>query len=258
MRGSGKRGIVYMLAKTPQPGFVKTRLCPPLDPKQAASLAAASAADTLTMLTSLTDVVVRLALDEGSSAGRGDLESAGPAPGHRAAATADLRLVADGLGVPVVEQGEGDLGVRMAGLLRRGLADGLPTILLGSDAPDLPAGRVADAFQSLECVDVVIVPAVDGGYVLIGARRPLDAMFEIDAPWSSEQVLEATLAALGRTDATWEMQSPWEDVDDAPALGRLAGRLLTDPVPVPGQVTVAVAVETVRLLKRWRKEGVRF
>lgn len=229
------RGVLYVLAKDPVPGFVKTRLCPPLSPEQAAAVAVAFATDTLATAVASGGFDVRLAL-------------AAPARDGPVRLGEGLAALALRLGVRVEDQGEGDLGGRMARLLDRGLRSG-PTVLVGTDCPDLPAAMLVAAFAALERRDVVVGPAVDGGYVLIGARRPVPGLFEIDAPWSSERVMEATCAVLRRRGCAFETLETRDDVDDARALGRLASRLAGASVVAPA---------TAGLLARWRDEGVSF
>jgi rSAM/selenodomain-associated transferase 1 len=234
------RGVVYILAKEARGGAVKTRLCPPLDDARAGRLALAFAEDTLVRLAGLREAArldVRLALDDGDPA-------AGVAPGG------GVRGVAERLGLEVEGQGGGNLGARMARLVERGLAGGIPTMLVGTDSPDLPPEMLRAAARALTRVDVVVAPAEDGGYVLVGARRPVRALFEIDAPWSGSQVFEATCRALRRADCSFETLPTWDDVDDAAALARLARRL--------EEGGGAAAPATARLLAEWKREGVRF
>lgn len=233
-------GVLYVLAKEPSPGFAKTRLCPPLSPPAAAALAEAFAADTLAAAAGVAagpgrTIDVRLAL--------------GAAPCGPLPADAGLAATARRLGIAVEDQGGGDLGERMARLLGRGLRSG-PTVLIGTDCPDLPADVLRGAFAALERCDAVVGPAVDGGYVLIGARVPVAGLFDIGAEWGSSFVFDATCAALHRAGCAFEALALRDDVDDATALGRLAGRLAGDGA--------TAAPATARLLERWRNEGVRF
>lgn len=240
-------GILYVLAKEPVPGFVKTRLCPPLTPDRAAALAAAFAADVLSMAGTLREVEARLAVDP--DPGQGQTRDPRPDPGSPAGAGGpDLGLaaLASGLGLAVEGQGRGDLGQRMARLMERGLGGG-PTILVGTDCPDLPPSAVRGALAALRRCDVVLGPAADGGYWLVGARRPVPSLFAIDAPWSSDRVLDATCRALSRAGCAFELLETREDVDDAAALGRLVSRLQRDGEDA--------APRTARLLARWRNEG---
>jgi rSAM/selenodomain-associated transferase 1 len=234
------RATAYLLAREPRPGTVKTRLCPPLSPQQASRLAAAFASDALGLLAAVTDVERRLAV-------AGD---AAEAPQKGASAGGILAALAAARGVRLEMQEGATLGDRMADLLARGLALGRPTLLVGADAPDLPATLVEASLAALRDVDVVLIGARDGGYVLVGARRPVPGLFEIDAPWGSDRVLEATCASLGRAGVSHAVAGHWEDVDDGAALRRLAARLDAagrDATPA-----------TAGLIEALRREGVRF
>jgi rSAM/selenodomain-associated transferase 1 len=90
--------------------------------------------------------------------------------------------------VAVVDQGDGDLGARMA----RGPA---PALLIGSDCPGLTAPLLRAAADVLAESPVVIGPATDGGYYLIGFSQPMPFLFE-DMEWSTPQVLTETLIRL--------------------------------------------------------------
>ncbi len=92
-------------------------------------------------------------------------------------------------------QGPGDLGVRMARLLRE--APSGPVVVVGSDIPDLDAGHVAEAFKALGRHDGVFGPAADGGYWLVGARRRRRPWRSFEAVrWSSPHALADSLANL--------------------------------------------------------------
>ncbi|MEE4608369.1 MAG: TIGR04282 family arsenosugar biosynthesis glycosyltransferase, partial [Desulfobacteraceae bacterium] len=96
-------------------------------------------------------------------------------------------------------QGEGDIGARMAGALAAAFAEGSATaVLIGTDIPDLSTVILAEAFQRLADHDIVIGPAADGGYYLIGVRRERFAelaprLFQGIA-WGTENVLRDTLS----------------------------------------------------------------
>jgi rSAM/selenodomain-associated transferase 1 len=239
-------GILYVMAKAPVPGRVKTRLCPPLDADQAAALATAFVQDLLGSLR-LDGVETRLAIDEGPP---GDASTA---------ALATLERLAHAAGVAVERQGGGDLGERMARLVARGLSQAPATVLVGSDVPDLPPAIVSGAFGALARADAVLAASADGGYVLVGATRRhgggatgalLDALFSIDAAWSSPDVFSATCASLAKHGCSYETVDAWDDVDDAAALGRLAVRLDSG--------RSAAAPVTHGWIEGWRRQGVRF
>lgn len=95
-----------------------------------------------------------------------------------------------GDGFTYVEQPAGDLTHRLLAAL-----DPAPVIFFGADTPDLSAEHVAAAIAALETNEVVIGPAEDGGYYLIGVAKPFASLFT-DMPWSTERVLPETLARL--------------------------------------------------------------
>ncbi|MGH9191531.1 MAG: TIGR04282 family arsenosugar biosynthesis glycosyltransferase [Acidimicrobiales bacterium] len=139
---------LVVLAKEPVPGRVKTRLCPPCSPAEAARVAAAALADTLdAALDSGADRVV-LALD-----GR---------PGLWCPP-----------GVVVVGQGHGALDRRLAHVWSHGTGRG-PALQVGMDTPQVLAGDLDRAMAALvdERVDAVLGPATDGGWWALGMRHP--------------------------------------------------------------------------------------
>jgi rSAM/selenodomain-associated transferase 1 len=116
-------------------------------------------------------------------------------------------------------QPDGDLGERMACAFAEHFARGeQPVIGIGADVPGISATVIAAAERQLEQAEVVLGPALDGGYYLIGLRAPCDALFQ-GIPWGSSRVLRATeerCAALGlhvaRLDALRDMDTE-EDLD---------------------------------------------
>ncbi len=121
----------------------------------------------------------------------------------------------------VIPQGPGDLGARM-GRIARGLPPG-PVVFLGSDAPQVGAAHVRRAFAALGRAQVVLGPAADGGYWLIGfSRRPLPMAPFAGVRWSSPSTLADTLAALpGRFHVAY--LETLRDVDSAADLAALGG-----------------------------------
>jgi len=103
---------------------------------------------------------------------------------------APARDFADWLGesVPLVEQGDGDLGARLAWVPA-------PAILLGADIPDLTPAHLLAAAKALDEAPVVIGPASDGGYYLLGLREPMPFLFSA-MPWGTDGVLAETEARL--------------------------------------------------------------
>jgi hypothetical protein len=96
-------------------------------------------------------------------------------------------------GIPRERQGDGDLGARMARLLARARPDA-PVAIVGSDIPDLVAGHVVHAFALLQAHDLVLGPAHDGGYWLIGASTSPPASLFTGVRWSTAHARADTLA----------------------------------------------------------------
>jgi rSAM/selenodomain-associated transferase 1 len=137
------------------------------------------------------------------------------------ALTPDRAVDARGLCPPgwcAVAQGPGDLGRRMARIMRR-MPPG-PVVIVGTDIPDIRPDHVAAAFRALGRDDAVFGPASDGGYWLVGLRRrPARPEIFENVRWSTAFALADTLANLGpgRTAALLETL---EDIDDGDALER--------------------------------------
>jgi rSAM/selenodomain-associated transferase 1 len=179
-----KGTAVMVMAKAPEPGLAKTRLAPALGAAGAARLARRFLAET---------VAQALA----AKLGRVELCCA-PDVRH----PAFIEEARDDR-VTLAAQGDGDLGVRMARAVARGLARAPRVLVVGTDAPALDAQVLRAASEALAGHDAVFVPAFDGGYALVGLRtvdmaawRPL---FE-HMPWSTDRVMALTrerLAAAG-------------------------------------------------------------
>lgn len=90
------------------------------------------------------------------------------------------------------EQPDGDLGARMQFVLEEGLETGASIVLIGSDCPDIDRDYIVAAFRSLEGFPVVLGPAEDGGYGLVGLNRSVPELFE-DMTWGDEKVVSRTL-----------------------------------------------------------------
>ncbi|MGB3296071.1 MAG: TIGR04282 family arsenosugar biosynthesis glycosyltransferase [Phormidesmis sp.] len=110
-------------------------------------------------------------------------------------------------------QCEGDLGDRLSFALQQGFAVGLQQIIvIGSDCPDITEGQILRALSLLKSHDVVLGPALDGGYYLIGLNRLHSSLFE-HIPWSTAQVLETTQAIAHRHDLSIALLNPLSDID---------------------------------------------
>jgi rSAM/selenodomain-associated transferase 1 len=133
----------------------------------------------------------------------------------------ELRALADS--VPTMAQAEGDLGLRMdaagACLFGQGARH---FVLIGSDLPSLPPSHIGAAFEALEAgADVVLGPADDGGYYLIGLARPTPAVFA-GISWGSGSVLQETRALAAGLGLRVHEIASWYDVDTPDDLVRVS------------------------------------
>lgn len=109
-------------------------------------------------------------------------------------------------------QDEGDLGNRMRSAIREVLTEAGKAVIMGSDCPWLTAGTLGDAFDRLDEYDLVIGPARDGGYYLLGMKALHESLFE-GISWSSEKVLEETLMAAEKSGLSCFQLEMLSDVD---------------------------------------------
>lgn len=213
---------LVVFARAPVPGRVKTRLVAPggLSPAAAARLHGAFVRDVCRAgaLSGLgrrrlyiadgDPAQAGAAVAAGATASAGDadqagadaaavLASAGDAD-QAAAAAAALASAGDAAGFLPRAQGPGDLGARMARAIRAELADrAAAVVLVGSDSPTLPPALLREAGEALRgAADLVLGPAADGGYWLVGARLPCDELFAPPMAWGTPEVLPATLERL--------------------------------------------------------------
>jgi rSAM/selenodomain-associated transferase 1 len=206
----GPAAVLALFAKQPLPGFVKTRLCPPLEPAQAAQLYTAMLLDILEQHAA--EPGVERVLWYTPAEGRPWFERNCPA-GYQ------LR----------VQRGAA-LAERMRELFRAHAAEGHRRIVLrGTDSPTLPPQRVTEAFAALARVDLVLCPDRDGGYNLIGLREPQDALFELQM--STGSVLEGTLARAREKGLRVQLLEPHHDVDTAADLALLESEMMGARAP---------------------------
>jgi hypothetical protein len=136
-----------------------------------------------------------------------------------------LRALAATRGLAVEPQAEGDLGARLAAAFRSLRSGGAArTLAVGADSPTLEPEVVRDAVAALETVDVVLGPAEDGGYYLVGLRDAREELFR-GIPWGTETVLAATLARAEEARLSVRMLPAWYDVDSVEDLMRLGREL---------------------------------
>jgi len=200
---------VAIVCKAPIAGQSKTRLSPPLRPDECAALSACFIRD-------LSDTI-RSLVDDGDVTGYAAYTPAGSEAALRSLLPAGFRLMA---------QGEGDLGARMlasiSGLLAAGHAG---AILIGADMPTLPTSILRSAVQAVRGGDcLVLSPALDGGYTLIGLSRLHTGLF-LNIPWSTDKVYRLTLERAHELGLPVVNVPGWYDVDDAASLQMLTDEL---------------------------------
>ena len=200
---------VAVLAKAPIPGFAKTRLIPTLGEAGAALLQAR---------------LIERAVTTAADAELGPVTLwATPDAGDFVFARLGSRL-----GIRLARQGDGDLGARMLAAIA---ATDAPTLVIGTDCPALSADHLRQAAEILRGgTDVVIFPARDGGYVLIGMREPHPALFA-DMRWCSPDVLAQTRHRLQQCGLTWQEPLTLWDLDMAADLERLRAIGLGELIP---------------------------
>ena len=182
---------VAILAKAPVPGLVKTRLIP--------VLGAAGAAALQKRLIERTVATARVA-----AIGPVTLWTT-PDESHPVFEVIRFRHR-----IACAPQGAGDLGARMFAAIAAARG---PALVIGTDCPALAPVHLRTAADILRLgTDVVVFPAEDGGYVLIGMREPEPALFS-DMPWGTSGVMEETRRRLRRCDLTWQQPFTLWDVD---------------------------------------------
>jgi rSAM/selenodomain-associated transferase 1 len=185
-----------VIAKAPVPGRVKTRLCPPFTPAEAAVLAEAALRDTLAAVRAVRGVRRAIVLDG--------------APGPWL-----------GPGIEVLPQRGGDLGRRLAAAF----ADlGGPALVVGMDTPQLEPAQLSGALAALERRDAVLGPALDGGYWAIGLATPDPGVFA-GVPMSRSDTCARQRARLRELGLSWEEREPLRDVDDAASARAVAAAI---------------------------------
>jgi rSAM/selenodomain-associated transferase 1 len=213
---------LILFAKRPIVGRVKTRLSPPLSPEQARDLYRAFLIDSMELIRGLAaERTIEVAVDEPW--------------------VDDAGLFRD---VPVSRQRGDDLGQRLLHAFQSSHAGGATaTVVLGSDSPTLPRDLVVGAFDRLnDDADVVLSPAADGGYVLLGMGDPQPTLFR-EIPWGGTRVAERT-RERARESALKLVELPgWYDVDDPVGLQRLRNDLADPAVAARAPATHRTLLE---------------
>lgn len=198
-RKQSASAALVIFAKAPVPGQVKTRLCPALTEDEAATLHGSFVLDTLER-TKAAVGTFKLKFDR--------FLACAPSSAH-----VFFRIMEARHGVTLLDQEGDDLGARMRHSFDQLFARGYQHIcLMGTDVPSLPLTHYRDAFASLARHDLVLGPAQDGGYYLIGMTRPHPALFET-IPWSTDQVLALTQQQAAAEGLKTALLPPWNDID---------------------------------------------
>jgi len=172
---------LIIFAKAPIPGDVKTRLCPPLDPDEAASLHGTLVLDAIERTKGLQGITLYVA-------GTPDL------------AHPFFKVMEGRYGARLLPQSGPDLGSRMRQVMQDAFDQGAQEVLLtGTDFPALPRAHLIEALKLIKSHDVVLGPTADGGYYLIGLRKMIPALFEGIA-WSTGGVFAETKKKI---EAAW-------------------------------------------------------
>jgi len=192
----GNKNVIAVMLKYPDAGAVKTRLAPAISSEDAAGLCRCFIVDTFANIAPVcsTDVFAAFTPTEAEQ----DVKDLVPP---------DVSLMA--------QEGH-DLGSRLTRVFERLFDAGYSSVVvIGSDSPDIPAAYIEDAFAQLEGAGgrLVLGPAKDGGYYLVGMNGFLSAPF-IDIPWSTASVLEATLAAARAHSIAVTLLRRWHDIDE--------------------------------------------
>jgi rSAM/selenodomain-associated transferase 1 len=174
---------IIIFAKAPQPGLVKTRLIPALGAQAAAQLARRMLDKTLQHAIAAQVGPVQLCLT--------------PEPDDAAwqGFTWPAALQLSG-------QGAGDLGQRLARAASRALVLGLPTLLMGTDCPELTPLLLRRAAAQLHSHDSVLYPTYDGGYALLGLKYDNPRVFA-EIAWSTASVADSTRARI--SELAWSL-----------------------------------------------------
>ena len=199
------RQALFVMAKDPRAGQVKTRLCPPLTAETAARLYECFLLDVLDLVTGIPGVDPVVAFSPPR-------------------AREEFARLTGGRFLLIPQQGS-DLGARLENSFRVLFEQGYDRVAaVSTDSPDLPAEYLQEAFSRLERARVVLGPCPDGGYYLIGLSDLIPELFR-DMPWSTDRVVPETEARVRGMGLTLSYLPEWHDVDTATDLNRLVKTL---------------------------------
>ena len=185
---------LIIFAKAPIPGEVKTRLCPPLDADEAASLHGSLVLDAIERTKGLQGATLYVA-------GTPDL------------AHPFFKVMEGRYGARLLLQRGPDLGARMMNAMQDAFDQGAKDVLLtGTDLPTLPRTHLIEALKLIKSHDVVLGPTTDGGYYLIGLHKMVPALFDGIA-WSTDSVFAETKKKIESVGLSLGLLPECRDVD---------------------------------------------
>ena len=187
---------LLLLSKAPEPGKVKTRLGSHLGMEAAADIYEKLVHECLTTCVAAKLSPIDIWCD--------------PSPNHPF-----FQHCSNQYETGLQQQVSGNLGQRMSQAIRSALQFADHVVLIGADCPTLTAADLDAAFYALQAgTDVVLGPAEDGGYYLIGMNRYHPELF-VDVPWSTCRVLEVTEKRLRQLQLKWQCLTMRKDIDTA-------------------------------------------
>jgi len=229
---------IGVMAKAPQAGRSKTRLCPPLTPNQAAALSAGFLRDITANLTAASRQKPITGYIAYAPAGSESLFDGHIEPGTGL-------LLADG--ATVNEPGVDGFGRCLLDAIQGMLALGHGSaVVLNSDSPTLPTAFLVRTAQALATPGdrLVLGPADDGGYYLLGMKQAHAHLFA-DIAWSTDSVAATTCIRARELGLDVVELPTWYDVDDTASLSRLIGAALepdAEGTPTPYKATETYCV----------------
>jgi rSAM/selenodomain-associated transferase 1 len=189
-----RRVRIIVFSKAPRPGFAKARLIPALGQEGSAGLAHAMLSYTLS---------------ESLAAGIGKVElCVTPSIGD-----VSWRGFSMPDGILITDQGEGDLGDRLARAAHRSLKQGESVLLIGTDCVEMSADLLCNAVRMLSEYDAVMHCTSDGGYALLGLNRFSPTLFA-GIPWSTDAVAFTTLGKIGQMGWAVHVGRLLHDIDE--------------------------------------------
>jgi len=214
--------LLAVFARSPVAGKVKTRLSPPLTADQALALHRALVEDTLDHL----NLIERPGIE-------------------RLLLLSEPLQDPSALTVPgswtTTVQASGGLGDRLASLFYTGFRRGVTRlVVLGSDSPTVPPAVVHEAFDELERRKVVLGPAEDGGYYLLGCSEWIPELFQ-SIDWGTSEVLEQTMNVVKARKISVSTLIRWYDIDRSEDLEKLRQEIAYLQRSMPELVPVRVA-----------------